>query len=105
MSVYVVVIDGVITCDQLRDFVPLHCDVFGLLDALHDVAFEAFQVIVVDPHKAIERLVPESVVMDGDEESSEILVHRGVPSPSNPVITPLPIQLLPALKSPKAFRK
>jgi hypothetical protein len=39
--------------------------VFGLLDALHDVALEAFQVIVVDPHKTIERLVPESAVMDG----------------------------------------
>jgi hypothetical protein len=87
------VTDGVTTCDQLRDFIPLHCDVFGLLDALHDVALEAFQVIVVDPHKTIERLVPESAVMDGDKESSERLAHTGVPSTLNQRITPLLVHI------------
>ena len=77
------------------------------LVAVQAVAFVVDHVRVVLAHEVID--VEEAVKLrDGDgnvPESSEILVHRGVPSPSNPVITPLPIQLLPALKSPKAFRK
>jgi hypothetical protein len=66
VSVYVVVTDGVTTCDQLRDFIPLHCDVFGLLDALHDVALEAFQDKFNDDHAKTVPVLDELNRIEGE---------------------------------------
>ncbi|MCB9804914.1 hypothetical protein H6769_04765 [Candidatus Peribacteria bacterium] len=74
-----------------------------LLVAVQAVAFVVDHVRVVLAHEVLVLVLV--LVVDVAPKRPDTEEHLGVPSPSNPVITPLPIQLLPALKSPKAFLK